>query len=428
MRNRFVLLGAALTTLLTASALANPYPDPTAVPRDPPGLYPVGEFLPSLDLEQLREDGVDVLRVQVDWAEGESFSVASAVIERSGTQALVARSAVQDPHGSYQGSLVDASGKTVAYASVGTGMEFRKLARAMTFRFPRPKGAVEFRLEAENPDTGAREEVLKEALHPTRAPERDDLEVRLVREAPEKPSLALNLYAEGYTEARKDRFFEAAEKVAQALDKGDYPGSGHFEIRAVFAPSNVAIGKATDLGLPVAERDSFLGLYFPYWDNFGRWYHVVYPTREARYRAALGQVPYDYPMALVDDSEYWGVGNFGELTAIPAGNGSFTYLLLHEFGHFFGLNEEYESGGKTELAFSPGIDEPWSQNITFLRDPSDLKWKAITDAVYPGGYAQTPPLGMSHKPAHGCTMESGTHFCSVCRAAVEARVKRDLGG
>ena len=147
----------------------------------------------------------------------------------------------------------------------------------------------------------------------------------------------------------------------------------------------------------------------------------------------------------MDDREYWGVGNFNELTAIPAGNGSFTYLLLHEFGHYFGLNEEYEGGGPTELAFAPGIDEPWSQNITFHATAADLKWKQWVSAstpiptpngqwsgsgplgAYRGGYADTVPLGKSHKPGHNCTMKNGSKFCAICREAISQKVGHDLG-
>jgi hypothetical protein len=218
-----------------------------------------------------------------------------------------------------------------------------------------------------------------------------------------------------------------------------------MEMRAVFAPSKKNHGSAKNLGTPVPEFESFLGLYYAYWYPFGRWYHVMYPTRESKYRNSIGQVPYDYPIALVDNGNYWGVGNFNELTAIPSDSSSFTYLLLHELGHFFGLNEEYESGGRTELEFAPEIDEPWSQNITFLRDKSELKWRdfvssstplptpkfhwsdASSYGAYKGGYAQSQPVGQSHKPGLSCIMNSSGTFCPICKHAIEEKIKFDLG-
>src|SRR5690606_31545988 len=110
-------------------------------------------------------------------------------------------------------------------------------------------------------------------------------------------------------ESERSAFFSDAARVVTALGSNDFPGFAHMEIRAVFKESATPLGSARNLGQPIPERDSFLGLYFPYWRNFGRWYHVVYPTREERYRAAIGLVAHDYPIALVRSSDYWGVGN-----------------------------------------------------------------------------------------------------------------------
>ena len=191
-------------------------------------------------------------------------------------------------------------------------------------------------------------------------------------------------------------------------------------------------------------------MYFPYWDNFGRWYHIVYPTRENKFRQGLASAPYDYPIVLVNSSSYWGVGNYMSHTAIPAGNSMyFTYILLHEFGHFFGLNEEYEGGGRTELEFAPDMQEPWSQNITFLSNPSylGLKWNELVNpqisiptptshwessppvyGAYRGGYADSPSSnGRSHKPGLNCVMESHKSFCDICSKGILEVIHFDLG-
>jgi hypothetical protein len=173
---------------------------------------------------------------------------------------------------------------------------------------------------------------------------------------------------------------------------------------------------------------------------------VVYPTSEEKYRGALASAPYDYPVALIKSSEYWGVGNYNELTAVPSNNRSFGYLLMHELGHYLGLNEEYEGGGRTELEFAPAIKEPWSQNITFETDRSKLKWAEFVAestpvptsrwdwigpkdgpwGVYKGGYADSDNK-RSHKPGFKCVMSSGKSFCPICRQAIEQKIKYDLG-
>lgn len=429
----------ALACVLVSTAIANPYPDPNKVPR-----LPIPKAAGDLKPGPIR-DGIPVLRVQVDWQEAtEGYEIGAVVVEPSGTEALLRRAKYPSPYGSYRARLEDAATRVAqSYDAIGTGKEFRKLARAMTFRFPKPSGRVDFVLTAENPKTGLMEEVLRRPLlAPVAAESSAAIEVKQVLAAESQPSVLVSIYAEAYSPERKARFWQDAEKIAKTLRQYDFPGAKKMEFQAVFSPSGLSIGKAQDLGLPVPDRDTFLGLYYPYWHPFGRWYNVVYPTREAHYRRAIGQVAYDYPIAVVDNSEYWGIGNFNELTAIPNGHPSFVYLLLHEYGHFFGLNEEYEGGGPTELSFAPEVAEPWSQNITF--DAKNVKWKKFVEAstplptpsskwtgngpwgAYLGGYADTEPLHHSHKPGFSCTMESGKKFCPICRAAIDEKIAFDL--
>ncbi|MEZ4751308.1 MAG: M64 family metallopeptidase [Bdellovibrionota bacterium] len=436
-----------LSLFVVTLCFANPYPKESEVPKDSPADY--FRHYPEPNRVKAAE-GIEVLRVDVSWKEGEVYEVSKVVRELSGTSGLMARATQNDPHGSYQGRLIEPFTQSVmGQDSLGTGMLFRRLTRGFSFRFPLPQSAVEFQLVAENPDSGEMETVLSQRIEPSQlAPATPEspagLEVRALKQATVQPQIRVNFYAEGYLASRKDRFWQDAQKAVNALSENNFPGFSQMSFYAVFYPSNKALGSAKDLGLPVEERDSFLGLYFPYWEKFGRWYHVLYPTRVSKYRDGIGLVPYDYPVILVDDSNYWGVGNFRELTAVPTGSWSFTYLLLHEMGHFFGLNEEYESGGPTELSFAPEIEEPWSQNITFLRDPQGLKWKEFVASstpiptpasqwtsgkygAYKGGYAQSVPENTSHKPGIGCVMASQGNFCAICKHAIEARVQFDSG-
>ena len=52
-------------------------------------------------------------------------------------------------------------------------------------------------------------------------------------------------------------------------------------------------------------------------------------------------------------------------------------VFVHEFGHHFaGLADEYFT---SETAYLPPTDrvEPWEPNVTALKDPAQLKWKAL---------------------------------------------------
>ncbi|OQW46928.1 MAG: hypothetical protein A4S09_03205 [Proteobacteria bacterium SG_bin7] len=434
---------------ITKVVLANPYWDPTKIPKDP--VWP--DFFHSHyfdDVPQMSLHGIDLMRIQLDWEEKkDKFSISAIIKESSGTSAWAARVKKTDEFGSYRGYLKDKKGNLLGYESIGTGSLFRKLTRALTFRLPIPSEPAIFELWGENPTSGKMELLLTEEVSgPTAEIKKiDGLEVRRLK-AGESPVIVVNLYAEGFKKKYQEKFWETAQKVVETLKSTNFPMFEHFEIYGVFTESEEELGSPSELGFPVPERNSFLGLYYPYWIKFGRWYNVVYPTRESRFREGIGQVPYDYPIAIVDDNNYWGIGNYNEITAIPADSDSFRYLLLHEFGHFFGLNEEYEGGGPTELEFAKGISEPWSQNITFLFNlkSTGIKWKQYVEeatpiptptdiwkekpktyGAYRGGYADSEPRNHSHKPGFRCMMESGPEFCPVCREAIGDKIKRDLG-
>lgn len=404
----------------------------------------------STHFQKLSSKGQPVMRVYIEHQlDSESFQLSSLEKEFSGTTSLIARSKSQEVFGSYKAELYDLStGKAISYASVGTGSYYRLLSRGMSFRFPWKEGVLGVRLFAEHPISGKMEKVLDQVISSDDfipSPEAN-VEVRILRKAPLDNPLVITIYSEGYLSNRRAEFFEHAQKVIPTLEKYNVPGLDQIEFRAAFYPSNEELGSSKDFSPRLPEKDSFLGLFYPYWTNFGRWYHVIYPTRENKFRRSLGQVAYDYPIILADNSGYWGVGNYNSHTAIPARTYYFPYLLIHEFGHFMGLNEEYEEPAPniTELSFAPEIDEPWSQNTTFLRN-GKLKWKkhvhpdtpiptpksywnSVSKKVgaYKGGYSSPPHL--NHKPGFSCVMSSGGKLCPVCHEAIENKIKFDRTG
>lgn len=439
-----------LIFLLSCSALAKPHWDQNIIPKSVFNL--ANEKNEDVDLlRETDKTGLEVLRIHVDWLrEGrkEKYVLVAATREFSGTTALYSRCRNKDKLGSYRGELVDpTSGDIHYYSSIGTGMEYRKLTRGMSFRFPAISKPMIFRMWAENPQNGVMEIVLSETIDLAQVKTLDQQNTKqwIIKEAIQEPRLVMTFYAEGYKAGRESAFLEAVRTSEKILRSYPIPLFEHLEIRAAFSSSKTTLGRARDLGMPIPEFDSFLGLYFPYWNSdMGRWYHILYPTREQKLRDGLGQAVYDYPVILVDDSSYWGVGNYNSHTALPAGAfSSFEYLFLHEFGHFMGLNEEYHepAPNRTELTFAPGIYEPWSQNTTFLREPENLKWKKFVKVgteiptnrtlnlnlvgAYKGGYSSAP--GLNHKPTLNCVMDSKRKFCKVCLDGIKEKIKFDLG-
>lgn len=451
------LFYVSLSLLASQMTFANPYWEQSKVPTEQSYRHLNNTTINIKLLKTVTgQTGVPVLRILVDWlGDSEVYALNSLVIESSGTSALLARSKHKPKWGSYQGIIKDKeTGKALYYDSIGTGKEYRKLARAISLRFPVPAKDSIFELYAENPQSGQMDLVFTQDILTTAPVQAEqnfsDLEVKEIALAKKSPALRVNIYAEGYDPDDKNTFWQQAIKVVNSLQSEHFPGVEHMSFYAVYHPSVEQMEEPKELGFPVPEFNSFLGLYYPYWDNFGRWYHIVYPTRESKFRQGLAAAPYDYPIVLVNHSGYWGVGNYMSHTAIPAGNSKyFTYLLLHEFGHFFGLNEEYEGGGRTELEFAPELDEPWSQNLTFLPVSNyiGLKWNAFVNqntriptpdsewqanppvyGAYQGGYGDSPSKnGVSYKPGLNCVMKSYKSFCHICTKGILDVIHFDLG-
>ncbi len=447
MKAIYGLIRAYFICFLFGQAFANPYPDPDLVPSEPTGIRSLpGSEGRSVDLKSLQKES---LRVSIAWnQEDGSYSWKSAIYEMSGTGSLNRKAKNFDWRGSFRGVLTAEDG-TKYYSSIGTGYTFRSLVRDLSFRFPGVDGLLSFDLYAEDSESGEIKHALSHSFESSTIPKLAPIEVesRMLEESSSDDFLLVTIYADGYKAFERGRFFRDAAKIPGIFDRYQFPARSKLSFLAVFAPSNDRLGTAAHKGSDIKPHDSFLGLYYPYWRNFGRWYHVVYPTDELKYRRSLASAPYDYPIALIKSSEYWGVGNYNELTAIPSDNSKFGYLLMHELGHYLGLNEEYEGGGKTELEFAPGIAEPWSQNITFATSRENLKWKkfVLTQTpvptlayrwknaskgpwgLYKGGYADSDKK-RSHKPGMQCVMSTGDRFCPVCSAAIEAKITYDLGG
>jgi len=442
LRFNFLLI---FCVLILQKIEASPYPDPKVIGQREPELQ--NRSLKILSLSDFK--GLPVIRVLVKWDQkNENYKISRVLRENSGTQALVSKAHKIPRYGSFKASLAS-KGQNVSifYDSIGTGANFRKLVQGISFRFPDSgEKTFDFNMSVENPISGVMEKVLENTISDAEIEKTPipSVKVRELQVSHHPNPLQVTIYAEGYLDKEEELFFKNAQKVPAAFKENKYPEFERFQIVAVFAPSKLRLGSPRKLDLPVKKRDSFLSLYYPYWWDVGRWYHIVYPTDEDHYRNSLAAWSYDYPIALVKSSDYWGVGNFKQLTAIPSDNSSFSYLLMHEFGHFMGLNEEYSEGGPTELEFAPQINEPWSQNITFLNIPSQLKWKQFVGAqtpvptpnsfwnsrnpqygAYRGGYAESVGSEKSHIPGLGCVMSSAVNFCPVCENALKEMHEMD---
>lgn len=87
--------------------------------------------------------------------------------------------------------------------------------------------------------------------------------------------------------------------------------------------------------------------------------------------------PHEFIEILVNSETYGGGGIFGWYSTAAAGSEWAEYLFAHEFGHHFAaLADEYYT---SPVAYQPSDlrPEPWEPNVTALRDPKQLKWRAL---------------------------------------------------
>ena len=95
-------------------------------------------------------------------------------------------------------------------------------------------------------------------------------------------------------------------------------------------------------------------------------------------RNIAGHVPYDALYIMVNSTRYGGGGIYNFYCVYTSDNMDSDYLMVHEFGHsFFGLADEYYTSSTAYNDFYTPEFEPAEPNITALKDPNNVKWKAL---------------------------------------------------
>ena len=268
---------------------------------------------------------------------------------------------------------------------------------------------------------------------------------------PVESAIDIAVLAEGYTAAEEDKFWADAARARDAL-LGHEPFASRaddFTIRAVFAPSQDSGPSIPHLG---QWHSTVAGSHF---DTF---YSERYLTTSSMQKVhdALGTVPFEHIIVLVNTPVYGGGGIYNNVTIMGTDHPTFSQVLVHEFGHAFGgLGDEYFYGEQTETPY-PADTEPWEPNITTLKDfaskwqdmlpagtpiptPVDSLelqdvrkiWKTLSDAqkellnyklgVYEGAGYQAHGV---YRPVQECRMKINEceHFCPVCSRAIERMI------
>ena len=182
---------------------------------------------------------------------------------------------------------------------------------------------------------------------------------------------------EGYTEAEKALFMEAARQFAEdILSYAPYTEyRERFNFRAVWAPSD-----ESGVTIPGERiwRNTVLDAHYYTFDS--ERYQMFEDYQRVLDIAA--HVPYEIIYVLTNSQKYGGGGiyNFYGMSAANIPGASTRKTYSHEFGHLFvGLADEYVGGTEMSDLYFPDV-EPWEGNITTLTDLDAKAWGRLLPA------------------------------------------------
>ena len=222
------------------------------------------------------------------------------------------------------------------------------------------------------------------------------------------------IVGDGYAAQDYVKFFADAERARVALMQhkpfSDY--ADRFSFRAVLAPSQQS-------GTSVPHDQQWLNTAFE--SHFDTFYSTRYLTTSSMQRIydAVGTVPFEHLIVLVNTPVYGGGGIFNSVTIMGSDHPTFKPVLVHEFGHAFGgLADEYFY--LTEESDQYPLDvEPWEPNITTQVDFAS-KWEDLLSeevGLHEGAGYRAKGI---YRPTPDCRMRTNQceGFCPVCSRAI----------
>jgi len=286
------------------------------------------------------------------------------------------------------------------------------------------------------------------ALKPNRPTGPADL--RSIRR-PANPRTQFLLVGEGFPDTGSKRFFDRAEKVAAGLLLAEPFKSleANIAIHALFLP--LAGNAVVDIGCDRSAANKAKlkpTLFATQCCVDGRTSHLWCGDEDvvrkevgvalAKDGRAIGD--YQFLAVLIDSPSYGGAGSIPNSTAKPRMAWATTdhplslLILLHELGHAFGLQDEYETAQAEPV-------KPW-RNISRFARPDATPWQGLVSApnhaavTCPAGTKWTGALGTigtfegagykvrdRYRPTVQCRMrELAADFCAVCADHIKSAI------
>jgi hypothetical protein len=296
--------------------------------------------------------------------------------------------------GDYQFEVKDAAtgrvlfsrGYSSLYAEWITTAEPKTAHRTFheSLRLPWPKKDVEIVLKSRDKKNGWKTvqtlAVSPESIEANRSAYRGPGKAwSLLESGSPNEKVDLLILGDGYTEKEMPKFRADAKRLVDELFAHEPFKSRKrdFNVRAidlaaaesgVFRPHSKIFRRT-----PLSAQYGALGL---------ERYLLTYDNRTLRDVASLA--PYDFIEILVNGAQYGGGGIFNFHATVSVDTGFAGYVFVHEFGHHFaGLGDEYYTSDVSYETGAPDLPEPWSPNVTALKDPAKLKWGDMVEVGTP---------------------------------------------
>jgi hypothetical protein len=202
--------------------------------------------------------------------------------------------------------------------------------------------------------------------------------IELQKNGPPASKLDMLVLGDGYTAAERGKFEADARKMLEVFFAHSpfKERRGDFNVWGICPPAAESGVSRPSTGV---HRRSPLGASY---DAFGSERYILTFDNRA-FREAASYAPYELVEILVNGNTYGGGGIFNLYGTVAADSAWAPYIFVHEFGHHMaGLADEYFT---SESAYESNADrpEPWEPNATALKDPGELKWKALASAGVP---------------------------------------------
>jgi hypothetical protein len=285
--------------------------------------------------------------------------------------------------------LLYSRGFASIYGEWETTAEAKEVNRTFheSLRFPTPDKPVQVILKKRDARNAFREiwslvvDPKDKFVDPSSPPSPGPL-LPLLKNGPPEQKVDLLILGDGYTAQERPKFEKDARRLADILFSFSpfKERKADFNVWGLMPPAAESGISRPSTGI---HRRSPVGATY---DAFGSERYVLTFDNRA-FRDAAAFAPYDAVEILANGNTYGGGGIFNLYGTVAADSLWAPYVFVHEFGHHFaGLADEYYT---SESAYLPAEDrpEPWERNVTALKEPSVLKWKAL---LSPGTPLPTP--------------------------------------